>query len=203
MSALALQFDEAAHRYTLGDRVLPSVTQITGTIAPFVGVSREVLEAKADLGTAVHLATEFYDAGDLDEASLPDVVRPYLAAYVRFREETGFIPHRIEWRVHHEAHGYAGTLDRIGTFNRLKGIRQTAPALIDLKATYRIAPVYGVQTALYAHAADPKGKLLRFALQLKPDATYRLQQFSDPSDLSVGLAALTLLNWRARHAERI
>ena len=27
--------------------------------------------------------------------------------------------------------------------------------------------------------------------------------FRDPSDLSVGLAALTLLNWRARHAERI
>lgn len=196
-----LQFDAATHTYRLNGRRLPSVTQITGTIAPMVGIPREVLEAKADLGTAVHLATEYHDTGDLDWDSLPDVVRPYMVAYGLFKLETGFIPTRIEARVCNETFGYAGTLDRIGTFTRLKGVRATAPCLVDLKATYRIAPVYGVQTALYAAAASPKKPLLRFALQLKPDGTYRLEQFSDPSDLAVGLAALTLMNWRERHNE--
>lgn len=196
-----LHFDAPTHTYRLNGRRVPSVTQITGTIAPLVGIPREVLEAKADLGTAVHLATEYHDQDDLDWDGLPDIVRPYLEAYARFRAETGFIPTRIEARVSNPTFAYAGTLDRIGTFARLKGVRTTAPCLVDLKATYRIAPIYGVQTALYAAAASPKKALLRFALQLKPDATYRLEQFADPSDLSVGLAALTLMNWRERHGE--
>lgn len=196
-----LTFDPVEHRYTIGDRVLPSVTQITGTIASLAGIPAAVLEAKRDLGTAVHLATQYYDEGDLDRDSLPTEVLPYLDAYIRFREETGFTPTHIEQRVHHLAFGYAGTFDRIGTFDHLKRVHARAECLVDLKATYRIAPVYGIQTALYAAAAMPDRKLLRFALQLKPDRTYRLKEFLDPSDLSVGLAALTVHNWKARHHE--
>lgn len=196
-----LTLDEATHTYRLGDRVLPSVTQITATIAPLFGIPREVLEAKADLGTAVHLATQFYDEGDLDADSLPEMVGPYLRAYARFLDESGARWTHVERRVCHEGHGYAGTLDRVGYLPGLRGVRKGAPCLVDLKATYRIAPVYGCQTALYAKAFGDVAH--RFALQLKPDGTYRLEEFRDPSDLSVGLAALTLLNWRARHAERI
>ena len=200
MSELTL--DEATHTYRLGDRVLPSVTQITATIAPLFGIPREVLEAKADLGTAVHLATQFYDEGDLDADSLPEAVGPYLLAYAKFLNESGARWTHIEHRVCHPGYGYAGTLDRVGYLPGLKGVRKDALCLVDLKATYRIAPIYGVQTALYARAYE-QAVQHRFALQLKPDGAYRLQQFFDPSDLSVGLAALTLMNWRARHAERI
>ena len=196
-----LYFDPVAHRYTIGDRVLPSVTQITGTIASLAGIPHAILEAKRDLGTAVHLATQFFDEDDLDRDALPAEVLPYLDAYIRFREETGFAPTQIEQRVYHLAYGYAGTYDRIGAFIHLKGISAKAACLVDLKATYRIAPVYGIQTALYAAAAMPGKTLLRFALQLKPDGTYRLQEFKDPTDLSVGVAALTLMNWKERHRE--
>lgn len=191
-------FDAASHTYRLNGRRIPSVTQITGTIAPFVGVPREVLEAKADLGTAVHYATQLHDEDDLEIDSLPDIVRPYLQAYIRFGEETGWRPQTIEQQVWAEAYGYAGTLDRTGHFTRLKGIKSRALCLLDLKATYRLAPVYGVQTALYANALPEKPKH-RFALQLKPDGSYNLTEHRDPSDLSVGLAALTILNWQTRH----
>lgn len=197
-----LTLDEATHTYRLGDRVLPSVTQITATIAPLFGIPRGVLEAKADLGTAVHLATQFYDEGDLDADSLPESVGPYFRAYAQFLHDYEPRWTHIEHRVHHPGYGYAGTLDRAGYLSGLKGVRKDALCLVDLKATYRIAPVYSVQTALYARALD-EAVQHRFALQLKPDGTYRLEEFRDPSDLSVGLAALTLLNWRARHAERI
>lgn len=199
MSELTL--DEATHTYRLGDRVLPSVTQITATIAPLFGIPREVLEAKADLGTAVHLATQFYDEGDLDADSLPELVGPYFRAYAKFLRESDARWTHIESRVCAPELGYAGTLDRVGFLPGLRGVKPTAPCLVDLKATYRIAPIYGVQTALYARAFDGDVKH-RFALQLKPDGTYRLEEFRDPSDLSVGLAALTLMQWRARHAER-
>lgn len=199
-----LCFDPIAHRYTIGDRVLPSVTQITGTIASLAGIPPAILEAKRDLGTAVHLATQFFDEDDLDRDALPAEVLPYLDAYIRFRDETGFAPTQIEQRVHHVAFGYAGTLDRIGYFSKLKGlgIGSGKMCLIDLKATYRIAPVYGVQTALYAAAAhDTPRDLRRFALQLRPNGAYTLREFADPADLSVGLAALTLMNWKERHHE--
>lgn len=196
-----LTLDESTHTYRLGDRVLPSVTQITATIAPLFGIPREVLEAKADLGTAVHLATQFYDEGDLDADSLPEQVGPYLRAYAKFLRDSGARWTHIEQMAHHPAYGYAGKPDRAGYLSGLRGAKGGL-SLVDLKATYRIAPIYGVQTALYAPLIGEPVKY-RFALQLKPDGTYRLQEFRDPSDLSVGLAALTLLNWRARHAERI
>lgn len=197
-----LQFDPIAHRYTLGDRVLPSVSQITGTIAPLVGIPLDVLDAKRDLGVAVHLATQYYDEGDLDRDALPKPVIPYLEAYILFREITGFLPTHIEYRVYSEDYGFAGTLDRVGTFTKFKSGRNGRPCVIDLKSTYRLAPIYGVQTALYEYAFTGRAinnRLRRFALQLKPGGIYRLEEFRDPSDLSVGLAALTLLNWRARN----
>jgi hypothetical protein len=202
MLAAELTLDESTHTYRLGDRVLPSVTQITATIAPLFGIPREVLDAKADLGTAVHLATQFYDEGDLDADSLPEAVGPYFRAYAKFLHDSEARWTHVERRVCHHGYGYAGTLDRVGYLPGLKGVREDALCLVDLKATYRIAPIYGVQTALYANALDVPVRH-RFALQLKPDGTYRLQEFRDPSDLSVGLAALTLMQWRARHAERI
>ena len=198
-----LTLDEATHTYRLGDRVLPSVTQITATIAPLFGSPRGVLEAKADLGTAVHLATQFYDEGDLDRDSLPAVVLPYLDAYVRFRQETGFKPIAVEEKVFSELYGFAGTLDRVGEFTKLKGGRRASRAIVDLKATYRILPASGPQTAGYQYAWNerrPSKKAdRRFVLQLKADQTYRLEECADPTDWSVFASALTILHWTARH----
>lgn len=199
-----LTFNPERHEYRLGDQVLPHVTQVTDSLQSYSGVSDKVMREAADRGRAVHLATQLWDEDDLDVDSLPDTVRPYLDAWIRFREETGFEPGLIEFRVHSRTFGYAGTLDRTGSFHKLRGIRPDQPALIDLKATYKIMAAVGPQTAGYLHALhETLGNKItrrRFAVQLKPDGTYRLEECKDPSDWSVFLSALTLTNWRARHA---
>lgn len=203
-----LVFEPGPHRYTVGGHELPSVTRICGVVGEmYRGVPNAALEAARDRGEAVHYATELHDLGELDEAPVPESIVPYLQAYKDFRRETGFEPTAIEMRVWHPALRYAGTLDRVGHFTRLKGIRAGWECLVDLKATYSVMPQVHVQTALYAAAYDrmldlpPADRIKRrFALQLRADATYRLEECADPTDLSVGLAAKTIHEWRQRHA---
>jgi hypothetical protein len=184
----ALHFDEATHTYTVGGRVVPSVTQILASVdRDLWRVPPGVLEAAAALGTAVHKATELDDLADLDEESLAPQIAPYLAAWRRFRAETGFAPVAIEERLHNAMYGYCGTLDRVG---HLDGQR----ALLDIKSGMQW-PSHGPQTAAYQDAYERQsGKKidLRLVVYLRDDGTYRMVAQRDKSDWSVFLAALTI-----------
>lgn len=184
----ALSFDEATHTYTVGGRVVPSVTQILEVVDRGLWrVRPEVLEAARQLGTAVHKTTELYDTDDLDESSVAPQVAPYLAAWKKFRAETGFVPAAIELRLHHPVYGYCGTLDRTGVLrDRL--------ALIDIKSGSSW-PSHGPQTAAYAEAfSAQEGERVedRFACYLREDGSYRLVPHTEKADWSVFLACLTI-----------
>jgi hypothetical protein len=197
-----LEFNEELHEYFLDGSRIPHVTQVTDLLTDYAAIPRATMEAAADRGTAVHLATQLWDDDDLDMDSLPDAVTPYVEAWAKFRRETGFVPAHIEYRVFSKTYRYAGTLDRTGIFTQMKGVKTTEPVLLDLKATYKIMAAVGPQTAGYLQAyreqVDAQIKR-RFAVQLKADGTYRLEEFADPSDWSVFLSGLTILNWRQRH----
>ena len=77
-------------------------------------------------------------------------------------------------------------IDRIGAFS-------SGDALLELKSG-AIEPWVGLQLALQNECL-PK-RLPRFALQLKPDGTYRLHEFKDPNDRNVALAAVALWHWK-------
>ena len=199
-----LEFDKASHTYRLAGAVIPHVTKVTDELSSYAGVPADVLRRKAEIGDAVHFATELEDADDLDFDSLPAEIRGYLDAWRKFKRDTDFVPSVSEQRVHSPLYRFAGTLDRIGYFGRLKGIKPTVSALIDLKTTYAILPAVGPQTAGYAQAwsetcARGLKVTRRFAVQLKSDGTYNLHECADPSDWSVFLSALTLLNWKTRN----
>ena len=61
------EFDPAAHRYTLGGIVLPSVTQILRGLDDFSNVPARVLEKARDRGNRVHAACNLDVLGTLDE----------------------------------------------------------------------------------------------------------------------------------------
>lgn len=200
-----LAFDEATHTYTLNGAVVPHVTGVTDALAVYAGVPYHVLQAKAELGSAVHYATELDDDGDLDETSVPDEIRGYVQAWRSFRGETGFEVLANEHRVYSESYLYAGTLDRVGHFHALRGARKDTRVLIDLKTTYKLLPAVGPQTSGYMQAwneMNPAAKVTRrYAVQLKADASYRLEELKELTDWSVFLSALVLFNWRARHGQ--
>ena len=196
MSLAALTFNEAAHVYRHAGQVVPSVTQILAPLANFEGIPADVLERKRRLGQAVHLACQFDDEGDLDEASITDDVRGYLEAYRRFRRETGARVVANERRVYHATLGYAGTLDRVLEI-------RARHWLTDLKTCIATPLAVGPQTAAYELAGgfDPAFPRIHYraALRLAPDGRYQLDTLTSAHDWPAFLACLTLRNFREAH----
>lgn len=198
-----LQFDEAAHRYSVGGVVLPSVTQILRPISPdFSAIPPAVLERKRALGAAVHLACELYDQGELDEDGLDDALRPYLAAWVKFKADNAALILANERKLYHPTLRFAGTLDRLAAL-RPSGDRLW---LLDLKTSEDSAPSYGVQLFGYLLllvangdpdlAADRLAGLRRGTVHLRDDGTYRLHEYKNPNDEAAFRALLSIAQWK-------
>jgi len=202
----ALHFDAASHTYTLGGRKVPGVTTVLKPISEafYGGSMGPAMRAKAQLGTLVHLAIELDGAGTLDRDSLEGPVLDYFRAWERFRRESEVELVAQELKVASPTYGYAGALDILG---RLRS-RPGRIALIDAKCVTTVMPTTGPQTAGYEKAARewhpeliPEGHPVdRYALQLRPDGTYRLVPFTSPADLRTFLAALSVHNFIQEHA---
>lgn len=144
MTQLALTFDESEHAYALDGVRIPSVTQI---LSFQQDLSR--IPAWTSLrGTAFHLATEYDDAGDLDESSVDPLVRPHLDAYRKWKAATRPSFGGTELRVWGEIDGlkFAGTIDRVIRFDFGRDVH-----LADLKSG-QPRKEHGAQLAAYAAA---------------------------------------------------
>lgn len=204
-----LAFDPETHRFTLDGQPIPSVTRVLALLYRFdqpyeVMKISQAIEAARQRGRVVHQETEEYDRiwKPLEAAEggawRPESAFPeYLAAWRRFLSDTGFELHAIEEAVFSARHRYAGIVDRLGLLN---GER----AVLDIKTTAAINPETGIQLAAY-QAATNEGRRKaehydkRFVCQLRPNGTYRLEEFKDRADFTVFLSLLTIHNWRARH----
>lgn len=117
---------DSDHRYWLGGKELAPVSRILNVIAPY-----QYSDPVAMLrGTAVHLATEYWDRQTLDPASVDPAIAGYLEAWKNFRSVTGFVPtlDSIETYVADSDLGVAGTYDRLGTMPS-----NGAAVLLDIK----------------------------------------------------------------------
>jgi len=188
-----LCFDPVAHCYTLNGEIVPSVTQILATLYDFEWMPAWRREAVMLRGRIVHDAIAADNQRDLDEATFARTCpeeTPYLAAWRDFRETRRFVPQFCEYRVASPRHKIAGTLDALG-------IMDGAAALIDFKTGNPNDVAADLQTAGYfglavewANAGD-RGLadffarypvIKRFAVQLKPDATFRVEAYTRSSD---------------------
>jgi len=166
--APVLSLDKETHVYTLGDRVLPSVTEILKG-AGLVD-DRWLTEVACWRGSAVHAMCHYDDEGDLDESALDPALHGYLAAYRLFKTEMKFVATHNEERVCHDLLGYAGTFDLKGTF--VHGY-----CLPDIKSG-AVNKVTRYQTVAYAATQEKPRTLWRFGLGLKPTGKYSLQIYS-------------------------
>jgi len=196
MIAPAFAFDPVAHRYTLGDEVLPSVTEILAPLNDLSRVPADVLDTARARGKAVHAAVEQLELGRIDWATLSDEVAGYLTGWVAFKNDTGWVSDAVEQPLYCTAPRYAGTPDLIG---QLGGVR----TVLDLKATWMLHPAVGPQTAAYLNGHNkrhPRSKAVRrYALQLRPDGSYNGQPLNDPEDFAVFLNCYQLYHWKKRH----
>jgi hypothetical protein len=146
------------------------------------------------------MACDLFDRGVLDEPALDPHLAPYLAAWKIFLKDTGARVVATEVRVAHEQQRYAGTLDKIVEWVPRK---RSTLSQIDIKSG-AVPRTVGPQTAAYAAAVDSmrpdwwRPGMDRYALQLRPDATYRLHKLNDPRDFHIFVSALNLHRWRTQ-----
>ncbi len=64
-------------------------------------------------GTAVHLATEYFDRGTLDEETVDPQIEGYLASWKTFRKDQGYNPTHIEFMTYEPSLLVATKIDRL------------------------------------------------------------------------------------------
>lgn len=207
MTANILTFDEEQHAYYADGVRIPSVTQVIRPVAfDYDAIPAHILQHAAARGTAVHLATEFYDDGDLDEDSVDPEILPYVEAWRLFRKDSGFVVERSEVRVHSPKHQYAGTVDCIGS---IRGRR----VMVEKKTTATLWPSTAIQVTAYykAHnetAAHAERVRSACSVWLRCDGTYRFDAYDVGDHWAAFLALLypedpqsaaTMAAWKARY----
>jgi hypothetical protein len=161
-------FDPSTHCYRFHGTRLISVTQAIQ--AAGLIDTEWYTEAARQRGRAVHLAVHFDAEGDLEERSVSPLVRPYLEAARGFKRDSHFVTELTEARVWAIDLGYAGTIDHLGCIGKQERL------LVDWKTG--VVPEWArLQTAGYAHTFPNGAGFLRYAVQLKPDATYKITTF--------------------------
>ncbi len=179
-------FSAKGHTYSHGGQRLHSVTRILdhGGLrgGDFFGdQGTEYL----DRGTLIHDLTARHDAGQrVDQRRIPVRWRGHYRAWPRFRRETGFVPSLIEHRVMSVEAGFAGTLDRLGDFEKrtprgLEGLTDLQ-TLLDIKnaKTGGCADWVRYQLVGYGHALNPRKLYNRVGVVLMADGTYKVKVFS-------------------------
>lgn len=168
---MPLHLDEATHEYWCDGVKYDSVSKIIQTL----GLSRDysgISSFYAKRGTAVHKAVELVDKGTLDEGSVSELVRPYLSAYRKFLQESGYKPFKWEVALHHPVLRYAGTIDKVGYLPKI-GLGG-----LDIKTASSVDAAVDDQLCAYnllwiEHFPELPWNW-RYALQLTGDGKYSL-----------------------------
>lgn len=195
------RLDKGTHTYYLGTRKLLSVSEILrrSGLSEYPEHAKKHMKGKADLGSDVHLATEYFDSDGLDYASLAPSIRPYFDAYAQFCHDTAFHPTVIEQPMYACVKGvgdFGMTLDRFGTTKILD-----KPLVLDIKCTSTALPAHRVQTAAYrlGYSLEHPGSYARGVVYLRPDGSYKFVEHADSSDEPTFLAALWCVTWKERN----
>jgi len=137
LNSLDVTFEPEGHVYTYQGKAVPSITQIL-TAENFIDTSHYD-EWSRDKGSMVHLACRYDLAGELDEETLDEEIRPYLSAFRKFMAESGFKVERSEVPGVNTTYGFAGTPDLVGCFPKPTAARRFALEL-NKEGKYHLIP---------------------------------------------------------------
>lgn len=198
-----LSFREDGHVYSIGNVVIPSVTQVVDSFVNFGFVPKDVLERARVRGNLVHQMTARWDTNPwppnhhLEQETIDAGLMGYLDAWKRVVRDYNLRIEEVEQRVFHRKHRYAGTFDRTAYV-----LDDADLSVIDIKSG-ELMPEYAWQTAAYMAAANDgrAGNKIRrrFVIQLSDDGTYRVAEHKDPADWDAFLGALAVMNWRLKY----
>lgn len=189
---MPLELDEKKNVYRGSDgQVYPRVTSILSALE----LGRSYLDIDpyyAERGRVVHRCVELIDKGTLDAGSVPTDAEPFVGAYRKFLDISGYKPWRWEISLWHEK-GFAGTLDKVGRINGRLG-------LIDIKCTDSVDPLVDLQLCAYAvlwnrHFRDMPLEF-KYALQLKPNGEPNLVTKYTNTPIALWDSVMEVYQWK-------
>lgn len=146
----------------------------------------QVPEQRMLEGEFVHIATALFDEGTLDWGSVDPAYEGYVRGWEAFTQECEYQPLTIEQVVYNPLAEYAGTLDRVCTIAKQRGV-------LDIKTGVPIAATK-LQTAAYSECLG--GGHLRWVVYLNDKGRYKLVRHENPGDINVFMAAALLHRWK-------
>ena len=181
---MELEFLEDGHIYRLGEKEIPSVSEIIRFMAReiYQDTDKFAMDKAADRGTRVHRAAEEIDRTGKCECDSD--ISGYVNAYAQFLSE-----HSVQWEMIEESRlgpddEYAGTIDRYG-------ILDGESVLLDIKTTKKISKkhklLYETQLTLYSWTFDMLDyptNIKLVILKLNEDGTYKLIPAEDKGELA-------------------
>lgn len=196
------KFDFEKHEYSYAGVQEPSVTQLLQEfgLIDYSAVPKARLNFKRDLGIAVHYACELLDHHNLNLEKLDARILPYVEAYRKFCEFTGFEVNSelTEERLRSKKWRFCGSPDRQGLYTTSLGSEQV---IIDLKATWKMYRCVGPQLRGYKLLIEENTKIKIkkvFGLLLSGTGHYDLLPFEDKTDENDFLACVSL-HWAKRN----
>jgi hypothetical protein len=199
MEEVELEFDEPSHTYRYKGNIVSGVTSCISHIPEELKFNQHFIW-KTELGTKVHHVCEAINVTGVRPRleDLHEDLRPYVDAYCKFLDNAGFTIHHAEKRLFSRRHMFAGTADLIGV--DCYGKR----GIFDIKTVTTLTPPVALQLAAYKMAwnewAKPGEEVeSRWAIQLCPDGTYFLMQYTDPFDERVFVCKKIAYEWDKRN----
>lgn len=194
-----LTFSAPTHTYRWKGTVVPSATQVLQCAARFDFITDEQLEAAQLRGTYVHELTHYDDLGDLDDEVEKDGEHwPRLLAWRAFCRDFGANWSGIEEVRYSELYGFAGTLDRRGTLEKMGSDKW----IIDVKSSVAKSDLWGLQLAAYKQLVMEQHRdwalCRRASVRLLENGTYKFDEFTGRGDWKVFAAMLTLNQWKVQ-----
>ncbi len=181
-----MEFNAEKHEYRVDGIVVPSVTEIIKVSLLSSQYTGNTI--KMDIGTKVHLTTQYYDNGDLDESDLHPTLHDYLQSWKSFVKDFNPKFNLVETMLYHRKFRYAGTIDRYAEI----GGKNT---LIDIKTGQEYC-WHPIQTEGYKYLLEDNGyKVDKTACVYLNhiDGNYKYREHKQPN---MFLACLSIYNFK-------
>lgn len=177
----AIEFDPERHEYKRDGVIIPHVTKVLANAGKcdFSHVEEELRLHSLARGHSVHWLTQLEDEGALDYRTVPKGLRGYRRAWRAWKKHSGFCVLWVE-RKFISSYGFAGTVDRAGSFPATAMFGSGTSGVVDIK-TGEICDYVRYQLCAYSLAVDPRPAIARtirrVAVRLKSDGSYRVKEW--------------------------
>ena len=110
------KFTRVKHDYKIGDKIMVSTTNALQIwVSHWVEHNIFNNPFYAKRGIYVHKSIEMFDNGTLDAEKLPEIIKPYINSYIKFKSENDYmqLPFKSEQSFMSKLYNYCGTIDRV------------------------------------------------------------------------------------------